>query len=453
MNSFFPISEISTYHKGWTLKARITSKTQLRTFTKNGRSIKLFNADLIDASQFEIKSTFFREAAERLNDQLKQGKCYTFTNGTVSRANRQYNSTNHKYELVFEKDSIVQEVPDDPTIPLQVQGLKLSVSSIDSLRTSNLPSKVNICGIVLNFQPAVILTAKDGQVLAKRDITVVDDSCASIKITLWAESAKQPDVNFHDNPVVVIKSVMVKEWGSSRGGSVLQEGTIIFRPAMPEAERVLRWWNIDGKQQPIVALSKTFNPSHSNKTGTLAELRDERNNFSSSGTSLLIFTIFCRLHSIHTRKQGMPLPLHYRACQEVREGSDFVCNKRVDESGFCPACNRTVKSVTKLQVRAHFSDSTDSQWIGTFHDPIQEILGVDGEEISSIEMGEGGRDALEAFMQERCYEQPLQIMVRMKAETLNGEQRLAQACYDACPVDRGERARVMLQEISEMLAE
>jgi len=302
-------------------------------------------------------------------------------------------------------------------------------------------------------QPAIMFTGKDGQELAKRDMIVLDDSCASIRITIWSESAKQPDATFQHNPVVLVKSVLVKEWGNSLGGSMLQEGTIIFRPAVPEAERVLRWWNTEGKQQPIVALSKTWNPSGSDKTGTLAELREARNGFLSSGNKLQIYTIFCRLHSIQTRRQGMPIPLYYRACQEVREGSDFVCNKRVDENSFCPACNRTVKSVTKLQVRAHFSDLTDSQWVGTFHDPIQEILGIDGEEISSIEMGGGGRDALDAFLQERCYEQPLQIMVRMKTESVNGELKVAQACYDAVPVDRGDRAREMLQEISQMLAE
>lgn len=457
MNSFFPISEISPYHKGWTLKARITSRTQVRTLTtKNGCSVKVFNADLIDASQFEIKCSFFREAAERLHDKLKQGKCYTFANGTARAANQLYNSTKHKYELIFEKECIVQEVPDDPTIPLQVQGLKVNISSIDSLSTRNLPSKVDICGIVLNFQPATILTAKDGQELAKREITVLDDSCASIMIALWGEMARQPDASFCNNPVVVMKGVLVKEWDSSRAGTMLQEGKMILGPAVPEAHRVLRWWDAGGKQQPIVALSKTWSPlggTTTHHSGTLSELREAKNNFWSSGTKQFVFTIFCRLHSISTRRQGMPVPLYYRACQEVNEQKNIVCSKRVDENDFCPACNRTVKTKTKIQVRAHFSDPTDSQWIGTFDDPVQEILGIDAEEVANIEMGDGGRNALETFIHERCFEKPLQIMVRVKADACNGEQRLAQACYDAVPVDRGERAREMLQEISQMLAE
>ena len=47
--STFPIREISTYTgRNWTIKARVTSKSQMRTFANDRGSGKVFSVDLLD---------------------------------------------------------------------------------------------------------------------------------------------------------------------------------------------------------------------------------------------------------------------------------------------------------------------------------------------------------------------------------------------------------------------
>merc|ERR1711865_1086930 len=65
-----------------------------------------------------------------------------------------------------------------------------------------------------------------------------------------------------------------------------------------------------------------------------------------------LFNVVARLALVQTRKQGEPQPLHYMACQELKEGGfrNQTCNKRVDESGFCAACNRAGKVAPRMNV-------------------------------------------------------------------------------------------------------
>jgi hypothetical protein len=74
-----------------------------------------------------------------------------------------------------------------------------------------------------------------------------------------------------------------------------------------------------------------------------------------------------------------------------------------------------------------------------------------GDEVKSLEHGEGGREALEATVREKYFSQPFQITVRAKLDMYNGEPRTNITCIDARPVSHGEHGRFLLKEIDEML--
>merc|ERR1712087_348878 len=105
------------------------------------------------------------------------------------------------------------------------------------------------------------------------------------------------------------------------------------------------------------------------------------------------FSILCRLSAVQTRKQGETQPLHYLACQEPKEGTTLPCNRRVDTTGFCAACNRAGKTAPRLNIRCRFADFADSAWITTFHEGAQEVLGLTADKVKELEEGEGGREA------------------------------------------------------------
>merc|ERR1712226_1159208 len=97
------------------------------------------------------------------------------------------------------------------------------------------------------------------------------------------------------------------------------------------------------------------------------------------------YRVVCRLALVQMQKQGEAQPLHYLACQEPREGTNLSCNRRVDSSGFCAACNRAGKAAPRLNIRCRFGDYSDSAWITTFHEPAQQVLGMTAEHVQEIE--------------------------------------------------------------------
>lgn len=62
-----PISGLSPYQNKWVIKARVTGKSPMRTWSNAKGEGKLFNFDLMDESG-QIRVTAFREVAEKYFD-------------------------------------------------------------------------------------------------------------------------------------------------------------------------------------------------------------------------------------------------------------------------------------------------------------------------------------------------------------------------------------------------
>ena len=84
-----PIASITPYQNKWTIKARVTSKGDVRTWNKSTGSGKLFSMDLMDESG-AIRVTAFKEMCDKFYDYAEVGKVYYIANCSVKAANRQY---------------------------------------------------------------------------------------------------------------------------------------------------------------------------------------------------------------------------------------------------------------------------------------------------------------------------------------------------------------------------
>eukprot|EP00420_Gonyaulax_spinifera_P033366 CAMPEP_0197877562 /NCGR_PEP_ID=MMETSP1439-20131203/6215_1 /TAXON_ID=66791 /ORGANISM="Gonyaulax spinifera, Strain CCMP409" /LENGTH=502 /DNA_ID=CAMNT_0043496919 /DNA_START=60 /DNA_END=1566 /DNA_ORIENTATION=+ len=448
--AYFPISEISSYVQRWTICARVTSKSQLRTFTKGAGNGKVFHVHVLDVHGGEIRASFFNDSADKFFPMLQTGKCYTFSRGTVRIANRQYNPCDHRYELSFDKMTQVEEVADNE----QIEAVKLSLTDLRTVQTRAVPCNVDLCGVVTSAGPAISFTSREGKDLLKREITVADDSAHSIGVTIWGERAKQEDSVFEGSPVVCLKGVVVKEWNGGRSGSLSEGGALILKPTVPEAKKVQQWWSEGGQSQSLTPLSRAFtggggaarasNSKHMDLTGlrqASEQVRDQPE----------LFSIVCRLALVQMQKRGEPQPLIYSACQELKDGKPMPCNRRVDSGGFCASCNRAGKAAPRFNLRCRFSDHGDNAWITTFHEAAQQVLSISAEEAQSMEQGEGGREELEGAIMGRYFTRPLQVTLRAKLDSYNGETRTNVTCIDARPVSCGERGRAMLRELHGLL--
>lgn len=444
---YFPIGEISTYATSWTICARIQNKSQIRTWNKSGKEGKVFSIDLLDAQGGEIRASFFNEIVDKFYDKLHKGKCYTFTKGSVKVANRQFNMCNHRYELVFDKAAEVEEVKDDA----RIEAVKFSFMDLRTLNTKILPCTVDLCGVVTNFNSTFSFTSKDGKELVKREITIADETAMSMGITLWGDRAKQEDSTFEKNPVICLKGVNVKEWNGGRSGSLLESGTMVLNGDMPEAKKVLQWWSQGGSTQELTTLTMARGSGGGRTpTGKQMDIADMRKASEQVGDQMENYSVTCRVALVQTKKNGESQPLYYMACQEPKS-NNMPCNRRVDSSGFCASCNRVGKAAPRLNLRVKFADYADSCWLTTFHEAAQKVIGFSGEQAQAMENGEDGRQKLEAALMGCYFTDLLQVSVRAKLDSYNGEPRANITCFDARPVSKGERGRIMLKEIQEML--
>jgi len=442
-----PISEISSYVQRWAIRARVTNKSQLRSFSKGTSSGHVFHVLLLDAYGGEIRANFFNEAATTYFDKLQLGKCYVFSRGTVRIADRRFNASGHRYEIVFDRFVQADEVDDDD----KIETVKFNFEDMRSLQTRPLPCNIDICGIVTSAGPVVAFTSKEGRDLVKRDITVADDTATSICVTIWGERAKQDDKLFAGQPVVGLKGVSVKEWNGGRSGSLSEGGALVFKPQVPDAERVQQWWASGGCTRGLTVLSSTAGGGATASARAAADLTEVRKLSEQVLDKPEILSVVCRLALVQTQKKGEVQPLYYNACQEPKEGKPLPCNRRVDSSGFCAACNRVGRATPRFNLRCRFADFGDAAWLTTFHEAAQQVLGISAERAGELEQGEG-REALEAAVSACYFRQPLKLTLRAKLDSFNGEARTNVTCIDARPVSRGERGRVMMKEIREKLA-
>jgi len=328
------------------------------------------------------------------------------------------------------------------------------LTDLKTVQTKPVPCTVELCGVIVAFRETFSFTSKEGRELVKREITIADDSATKLTVALWGKRAQQEDSLFEGNPIVCLKGVRVQEFNGGRSGSLLEQGSMIWKPETAEAQKIQLWWSQGGSSQSLTALSVEYGTgaprAPTGSASNIAELRAAAENVTAQGDT---FSIITRLALVQTKKQGEVQPLLYMACQEPKQsGSSLPCNKRVDAGGFCAACNRVGKSAPRLNLRCRFSDHSDSAWLTTFHEAAQKVLAKTAEEAQEMESGDGGRDALEAAIRGRYFQQPLQLTVRAKLDTYNGETRSNITCIDARPVQHGVHARVMLKSIKEMLA-
>eukprot|EP00931_Biecheleriopsis_adriatica_P098850 TRINITY_DN7300_c0_g2_i1.p1 TRINITY_DN7300_c0_g2~~TRINITY_DN7300_c0_g2_i1.p1 ORF type:complete len:490 (-),score=128.83 TRINITY_DN7300_c0_g2_i1:170-1564(-) len=445
----FPIAELSSYTKGWKIRARVTLKGPLRTFkakSGTGEEGKVFHVDLLDCEGGDIRCNFFNQAVDLYHDKLQVGKCFEFSKGSLRLAKREYNRTSHKYEIIFDKEAIVEEVADDAGI----DALKCVFSGLRSVASKTLPCTVDLCGVVVSFKQPVSFTSKDGKELVKREIIVADDTATSMSVTLWGERAQKEDKVFDDNPVICLKGVSVKEWNGSRAGSLISDGALLFDYKGAEVDRVREWWSSGGSSATLTALSQEGSAGVPRAPrGRPASLTDVRMAAEQGVADQEIFSVVCRLAVVQTKKQGESQPLYYMACQEPKQNNNLPCNRRVDQSNYCATCGKAGKVAPRLNLRCKFTDAKDSAWLTTFHEGAQRVINMEASAVKELE--EKSREDLETAVRNSYFQQPFQVTIRAKAEVYNNEQRTNVSCIEARPVPRGEHGRFLLAELKTML--
>ena len=124
--AFTPISGLNMYSNRWVVCAKITNKSEIRTWSNAKGEGSLFSAVVLDSSGTDVKCTFFKEAVDKFYNLLEEGRVYTFSGGRLKVANMQYNTCKSQFEITFDQNSEIHLQDDAEDIQESYEFVKIA---------------------------------------------------------------------------------------------------------------------------------------------------------------------------------------------------------------------------------------------------------------------------------------------------------------------------------------
>ncbi|TYZ63719.1 hypothetical protein PybrP1_003688 [[Pythium] brassicae (nom. inval.)] len=431
------IQSLNPYAGGrWTIKARVTSRAPIKNWTNARGQGKLFSCDLLDAKGGEIRATMFNDAVDRFYELLRPGGVFFFTGGKIKMANRKFSNVNNDYEVSFDQGSEISPAPEDG----QISQMNYAFKKIAMIEELPADTNVDVIGVVRDVGPVSEIMSKAGKQLYKRDISLVDDSRAEIKCTMWNEQAREDCASWANN-VVAIKGCRVSEY-NGRSISTTAGSSFAVNPTIAEAGHLLNWFNTGGSATPAKSLSASSGGFGGGGVGTFAEravIADIKGKQLGFGQKPDYITVKGTVNFIK-HDTGV----YYQACTKCQKkvvpdvAQNFTCEKCQTSYSACE--NRYIMSVVVL-------DHTGSSWTTCFNDQGKVVLnGRTADEIG--ELRETNPAAFEAAFKEALFKQYV-FRLRIKAENVQEELRVKAGVVTLEPINYVAEAKDLLKAISQ----
>ncbi|KAI8787409.1 replication protein A 70 kDa DNA-binding subunit-like [Biomphalaria glabrata] len=426
------ITSLTPYQNRWRIRARVTFKSNIRTWSNSKGEGKLFNVNLIDESG-EIRCTGFNEQLDKFYDMLEVNKVYYFSKCSLKTANKQYSNLKCDYEMTMNAETIIEPCNDGADLPsLTFEFVK--ISELDKFKPN---SNVDIVGIVKVCNDVSSVVSKQTQKeIVKRDLQLVDQSGVAVNLTLWGDDATKFDGQGF--PVIAVKGARVSDF-NGRSLSVSGSSQLIVNPGIPEAFTLRGWFENEGRDHHFSTFQGDggSGAGHSPNYKTFIQVKNENlgqgekaDYYTAKGTVMFIKKDNCM----------------YQACPTAD------CNKKLVDQGNghyrCEKCNREFPNYKwRMILNANVADHTDNQWITCFQESAEALLGIPADELG--EMREKDESQFDRVINEALFKNYL-FKLRAKVETYNDESRLKTVCMAANPVNYIDYGNLLLERLSQL---
>ncbi|CEL63789.1 Replication factor A protein 1 OS=Schizosaccharomyces pombe (strain 972 / ATCC 24843) GN=ssb1 PE=1 SV=1 [Rhizoctonia solani AG-1 IB] len=429
-----PIEALSPYSNKWTIRARVTQKSDIRTWSNQRGEGKLFSVNLMDETG-EIRGTGFNEVVDNLYSKLEEGKVYWFSKARVQLAKKQFSNLSNDYEIALERQTEAIPCEDESAVP-KVQFNFMELSQLDGVEKD---AMVDVLGVVTEVKPIDTINVKStGKTVSKRDITIADKSGSSVRMTIWGKQAET--FQAENSPVVAFKGVKVGDFGG-RTLSLVSSSTMVFHPDFPEAHALQGWYSSEGHSQNFKSQSAggmggaASGSINRREMKTLHAVKEENLGMNDEGRADFFTT---RATIIHIKSDNIMYP----AC-----GSDN-CSKKVTEVHDGWRCEKCEKSFPKPNYRYIMSlsvaDYTQTAWLQVFNDPGELILGMTASELHELKEE---NEASYTTAIEKATSQTWIFQCRAQQSTYQDQSRVRYGVNRAHKIDYAQESRILLEAI------
>lgn len=434
----YPISSLTPYQNRWTIRARVTNKSNIRTWSNSKGDGRVFNFDLVDESG-EIRATGFNDVVDKFYEILEVNKVYYISKCSLRTANKQFTSIKNDYEMYINNESIIELCND----PCDLPTIQYNFVNISDLSNCNGDDIVDILGVVISIDDVTQITTRaTNRQISKRDITLLDRSEKSVRATLWGDFAEKFEEYQGKNPVLALKGVKVSEFGG-RSLSVLNSTNVMVDPLdLKEAHNLRGWYMNVGKDSTVESMSgqRSDGSMGSGNYKTFLQVKSEQLGM---GEKPDYFT--AKATAVFFKKDSCL----YKACPSTD------CNKKVIEEGDgsyrCEKCNKTYPEFNyRLILSTNLSDFTGNQWVTCFQESAEAMLNTTASDIGQLK-DSGDELAYDRIFSEATFK-TYNFRIRAKMETYNDETRLKCSCVGATPLDFQKECRRLMEEIRKLEA-
>jgi replication factor A1 len=243
-----PISALNPYSNKWLIKARVTTKSELKTFDKGNGVTSVFDMTLCDESG-EIRATVWREAADKYFNAVEVGSVYLVARGNLKLANRKFSTVNNAYEMHLGLETSIQLCEDEASMVPKIHYAFVPIADIEAKPVN---ATIDVVGVVSGISETSKITSKrTGADLVKRMMHVADDSGKSIELTLWGGTAER--FPMEEGAVVAFKGLRVTEWNTKS----LNSGRDCSFEVNPDIDATARLqaWASEGGASAVTTIS------------------------------------------------------------------------------------------------------------------------------------------------------------------------------------------------------
>ncbi|CAL9134919.1 unnamed protein product [Musa textilis] len=445
-----PIAALNPYQGRWTIKARVTTKGELRRYSNPRGEGKVFSFDLLDSDGGEIRVTCFNMVADQFYDQIEVGKVYLISKGSLKPARKSFNHLNNEYEIFLESQSVIQPCSEeDNTIPRQQFNFR-PVNEVEGLENN---SMVDVIGIVVSINPSASITRKNGTETNKQTLQLKDMSGRSVEVTFWGNFCSTEGQQLQrmcDSgvyPVLAIKAGRVSDFSGKSIGTI-GSSQLFINPDFPEAHRLKDWYNREGKNMSALSISRDTTTMSRNDVvrKTLSQIKDEGLGRSEKPDWITVKAAITFVKVDNFCYTACPLMV-----------GDRPCNKKVNNNGdgtwHCDRCDQSFPECDyRYLLQFQIQDHTGMTWVTAFQEGGEEILGVTAKELYLLKYQEQDDLKFAEIIRRVLFHQHL-FKLKVKEETFSDEQRVKSTIVKAEKVNPSSESRYLLGLIEKLLTE